>query len=185
MAGCELVWCCDANEEMRALHALAFQDTRFTDEFDDLLNDGTLDAIVVATPVPTHGQLAKAVLDAGKHCFVEKPLAPSIAEGEAVVAAAEAADRILMVGHLLIYHPGIRMLKHAATSGELGQIHYIYGNRLNLGKIRADENALWSLGPHDISVILHLADEEPVELEAHGASYMRAGVEDVVFAFMR
>ena len=90
-----------------------------------------------------------------------------------------------MVGHLLEYHPGIRQLKQIVDSGELGQVHYIYSNRLNLGKLRADENALWSLGAHDVSVVLHLAGQEPNELAAHGESYVRPGVEDVVFCFMR
>ncbi len=125
------------------------------------------------------------MLAAGKHCFVEKPLAGSEAAAERAVAAAEASGRILMVGHLLEYHPGVGKLKEIADSGELGDIHYIYSNRLNLGKLRADENALWSLGAHDVSVVLHLAGEEPYELDARGESYMRQGIEDVVFGFLR
>ena len=92
---------------------------------------------------------------------------------------------MLMVGHLLEYHPGLVRLKELVDSGELGEVHYIYGNRLNLGKLRADENALWSLGAHDVSVVLRLADEEPLECHAFGESYMRDGVEDVVFCFLR
>jgi predicted dehydrogenase len=125
------------------------------------------------------------VLAAGKHCFVEKPMAQSAADAEAVVAAARAAGRTLMVGHLLEYHPGVVKLKELIDSGELGRILYIYGNRLNLGQLRADENALWSLGAHDVSVLLRLAGEEPYEVEARGESYMREGVEDVVFCFLR
>jgi predicted dehydrogenase len=103
-----------------------------------------------------------------------------------VVAAAEGTGRVLMVGHLLEYHPGVQRLKQLVDSGELGdRIYYIYGNRLNLGKLRADENALWSLGAHDVSVVLYLADEEPWEVAAHGESYVRDGVEDVVFCFLR
>jgi len=186
LPGCELRWCCDASEAVRARLAPGFPVTRFTGELDDLLADDGLDAIVLATPVPTHAALAERVLDAGKHCFVEKPLAQSVADAERVVAAAERAGRVLMVGHLLEYHPGVAKLKEIATSGELGEIHYIYSNRLNLGKLRADENALWSLGAHDVSVVLHLADgEEPSEVEAHGESYMRPGIEDVVFCFLR
>jgi predicted dehydrogenase len=101
------------------------------------------------------------------------------------VAASEAAGRILMVGHLLEYHPGVAKLKEIADAGELGDIHYVYSNRLNLGKLRADENALWSLGAHDVSVLLHLLDEEPSEVQARGESYMRPPVEDVVFCYMR
>ncbi|MGI9099365.1 MAG: Gfo/Idh/MocA family protein [Solirubrobacteraceae bacterium] len=183
--GVELAWCCDAREQARERLAASFRRTRFTADLEDLLADDELDAVIVATPVPTHAQLAVRVLQAGKHCFVEKPLAQSVADGERAVAAAREADRLLMVGHLLEYHPGVRKLKQVADSGELGEIHYIYSNRLNLGQLRADENALWSLGAHDISVILHLAGEDPHELSAHGESYMRPGVEDVVFAFLR
>ena len=125
------------------------------------------------------------MLGAGKHCFVEKPLAQTVAGAERAVAAADAAGASLMVGHLLEYHPGIAKLKEIADGGELGEIHYIYSNRLNLGKLRADENALWSLGAHDVSVLLHLAGEEPYEVEARGESYMRQGIEDVVFGFLR
>ena len=108
-----------------------------------------------------------------------------MADAELAVAAAEETGRTLMVGHLLEYHPGVIRLKEIADGGELGEIHYIYSNRLNLGKLRADENALWSLGAHDVSVVLHLAGEEPYEVEARGESYMRPGIEDVVFAFLR
>jgi predicted dehydrogenase len=112
-------------------------------------------------------------------------MAQSTAGAEAVVAAAEAAGRTLMVGHLLEYHPGVVRLKELIDGGDLGRPLYIYGNRLNLGKLRADENALWSLGAHDVSVLLRLAGEEPYEVEARGESYMREGVEDVVFCFLR
>jgi predicted dehydrogenase len=182
---CELAWCCDADAERRERLAGQFPSARFTDDLDELLSDPALDAVVLATPVPTHGSLAVAVLEAGKHCFVEKPLAQSAADAERAVAAAAEAGRLLMVGHLLEYHPGVLMLKEIADSGELGDLRYIYGNRLNLGQLRADENALWSLGAHDVSVVLALAGEEPYELSARGESYMREGVEDVVFGFMR
>ena len=158
----ELAYCCDVSEQARARVAPLFPGTRLTGELDELLEDPTLDAIALATPVPTHAELAVRVLRAGKHCFVEKPLAQSVDDAEQAVAAAEEAGKVLMVGHLLEYHPGIAKLKELADSGELGDhIYYIYGNRLNLGKLRADENALWSLGAHDVSVVLHLAGEEP------------------------
>jgi predicted dehydrogenase len=183
--GGDLAWCCDASEDKRERWRAAFPGARFTGDLDDLLGDPDLDAVVLATPVPTHGALAEAVLRAGKHCFVEKPLAQSVAEAERAVAAARESGRTLMVGHLLEYHPGVAKLKELAGAGELGDIHYIYSNRLNLGQLRADENALWSLGAHDISVLLHLAQEEPYAVEARGESYMRPGVEDVVFGFLR
>ena len=181
----ELTWLCDASDEALARWGAAFPSARTTADFDDLLKDDALDAVVIATPVPTHAELALRVLAAGKHCFVEKPLARTEEEAEAVVQAARSADRVLMVGHLLEYHPGVQRLAEIVKSGELGELRYIYSNRLNLGKHRQDENALWSLGAHDVSVILRLADEEPVEYNAVGASYVKAGVEDVVFAFMR
>jgi predicted dehydrogenase len=181
----ELAWCCDASETNRSRHAAAFPDARFTGDLDEVLADDTVDAVALATPVPLHAEMAIRVLQAGKHCFVEKPMATTAADAEAVVAAAEANGRTLMVGHLLEYHPGVVKLKQLIDDGELGRILYIYGNRLNLGKLRADENALWSLGAHDVSVLLRLAGEEPHEVEARGESYMREGVEDVVFCFLR
>jgi predicted dehydrogenase len=181
----ELTWLCDASEESLARWGGAFPSARTTSHLDDLLNDDQLDAVVVATPVPTHAEIATRVLAAGKHCFVEKPLGRSEQEADAVVEAARAAGRVLMVGHLLEYHPGVERLSELVRSGELGDLYYIYSNRLNLGKHRQDENALWSLGAHDVSVILRLADEEPVECKASGESYVKPGVEDVVFAFMR
>jgi predicted dehydrogenase len=108
-----------------------------------------------------------------------------VADAQLAVAAAESSGRVLMVGHLLEYHPGVQKLKELAEKRELGdRIYYIYGNRVNLGKLRADENALWSLGAHDVSVVLYLADEDPVEVVAHGQSYVRDGVEDVVFCYL-
>jgi predicted dehydrogenase len=183
--GCELAWLCDSSVPAREALERSFPGARATGDLRDLLDDGELDAVVLATPVPTHAELAVAVLEAGKHCFVEKPLATTAADAERAVAAADAADRILMVGHLLEYHPAVARLKELIDGQELGELYYIYGNRLNLGKLRADENALWSLGAHDVSVALHLIGEEPVECLAHGASYVREGVQDVVFCYLR
>jgi predicted dehydrogenase len=181
----ELRWICDPAEAARERWAPEFPRARPTAELDELLFDAALDAVVVAAPVSLHADLAVRVLNAGKHCFVEKPLAQSVADAERVVEAAEQAGKLLMVGHLLEYHPGVRRLKELADSGQLGEIRYIYGNRLNLGKLRQDENALWSLGAHDVSVLLHLVDEEPTELHAFGESYMRPPIEDVVFCYLR
>ena len=183
--GCELAWLCDASEQATAKLAASFPGARTTREIDDLLGDESLDAVVLATPVPTHAELAVRVLQAGKHCFVEKPLATTAADAQRAVDAAQAAGRILMVGHLLEYHPAVTRLKALIDAQELGDLFYIYGNRLNLGKLRADENALWSLGAHDVSVALHLIGEEPVECVAQGASYVRQGVQDVVFCYLR
>jgi predicted dehydrogenase len=181
----ELTWLCDASEDALERVGAGFPSARTTSSLDDLLADDSLDAVVVATPVPTHAEIATRVLAAGKHCFVEKPLARSEQEAQGVVDAAREAGRVLMVGHLLEYHPGVERLGELVRSGELGDLRYIYSNRLNLGKHRQDENALWSLGAHDVSVILLLAGEEPYECTAMGESYVKEGVEDVVFAFMR
>jgi predicted dehydrogenase len=182
----DLRWICDASEDARARWKPQFPRARDTAAVDDLLNDPDLDAVVIATHVPSHPELAVRALEAGKHCFVEKPLAQSVPEAERVLAAADASGRTLMVGHLLEYHPGLEKLKEIADSGDLGEIHYIYSNRLNLGQLRADENALWSLGAHDVSVVLRLAgDEEPSEIQAMGESYMRRPIEDVVFCYLR
>jgi predicted dehydrogenase len=183
--GCELAWLCDASPDARARLERSFPTARSTGELQDLLDDEQLDAVVLATPVPTHAELAVAVAAAGKHCFVEKPLATTGADAERAVAAAADAGKILMVGHLLEYHPAVARLKELIDGQELGGLFYIYGNRLNLGKLRADENALWSLGAHDVSVVLHLIDEEPQECVAKGASYVREGVQDVVFCYLR
>jgi predicted dehydrogenase len=185
LPGCELTWVCDASQEARERVAPSLHDARVTAELDELLADPRLDAVALATPVPTHAELAARVLEAGKHCFVEKPLAERVGDAERAVEAARAAQRVLMVGHLLEYHPGVLRLKEIADSGELGEIRYIYSNRLNLGVLREEENALWSLGAHDVSVLLALAGEEPHEVEARGESYMQPGIEDVVFCFLR
>ncbi len=186
LPGCELVWLCDASPDTLERVGGQHPGAGRTGDLDEVLADDTVDAVVLATPVPSHGALAVKVLDAGKHCFVEKPLALTVAEAEAAVAAGERAGKVLMVGHLLEYHPAVSTLKSITDSGDLGDIHYVYSHRLNLGKLRADENALWSLGAHDVSVLLHLLDgEEPSEVQARGEAYMRPGVEDVVFAFLR
>ena len=183
--GCELAWLCDASEDALARVQSAFPSARSTRSLEDLLEDETLDAIVLATPVPSHADLAVAVARAGKHCFVEKPLATNTADAERALAAAEQAGRILMVGHLLEYHPAVARLKQIIDGRELGELYYLYGERLNLGKLRADENALWSLGAHDVSVALHLIGEEPSSCVAQGASFVRRGIEDVVFCYLR
>ncbi|MGI8623387.1 MAG: Gfo/Idh/MocA family protein [Solirubrobacteraceae bacterium] len=186
LPGCEVAWLCDAAPAALARVGAQHPGARRATDLADLLADDTLEAVVLATPVPTHAALAVQVLDAGKHCFVEKPLATTVADAERAVAAADRARRLLTVGHLLEYHPAVETLKAIVDSGQLGDLHYVYSHRLNLGKLRADENALWSLGAHDVSVLLHLlGQEEPSEVEARGESYMRPPVEDVVFCFLR
>jgi predicted dehydrogenase len=181
----QLTWLCDAEEGNRTEFARRYPNARVTDSFEQVLADDEVDAIVVATPVPTHYPLAKQALEAGKHVFVEKPPAMRAREMEELVALAEERSLVLMPGHLLLYHPGVRKLKELVDSSELGDVLCIYGNRQNLGKIRKDENALWSLGVHDLSIILWLVDEEPSEVWAHGNAFLTPGVEDVVFCYLR
>jgi predicted dehydrogenase len=181
----DLRWLCDASEERRAEFAERYPDARVTGDFDELLAADDVDAVVIATPVPTHYPLARAALEAGKHVFVEKPPAMRAAEMEELIGLAEARGLVLMPGHLLLYHPGVQKLKELVDSGELGEVLVVYGNRQNLGKIRKDENALWSLGVHDLSVILYLIQEEIVEAAAHGHAFLNEGVEDVVFCYLR
>ncbi len=180
----DLTWLCDADPAKREL-AARYPQARWTDGFDEMLADPELEAVVIATPVPTHYSLAKQALGAGKHVFVEKPPAMRASEMEELVTLAEEHGLVLMPGHLLLYHPGVATVKELVDSGELGEIRYIYGNRQNLGVIRTNENALWSLGVHDLSVILHLVDEEPETVWAHGTSFLTPGVEDVVFCYLR
>jgi predicted dehydrogenase len=181
----ELRWLCDLDPELQATFAPRYPRAQVTTDFDDLVNDDGLDAVVIATPAVTHYELAKQALEAGKHVLVEKPPALNGSEAEELVAIAESQGRVLMPGHLLLYHPAVQTMKALVDSGELGEVLCVYSNRQNLGKIRADENALWSLGVHDLSVILHLLDEEPSEMWAHGNSFLTPGVEDIVFCYLR
>jgi predicted dehydrogenase len=181
----ELAYCCDLEEGNLAKARANHPGAVVTDDLDAVLADDTLDAVVVATSVPTHYALGKKVLQAGKHAFIEKPIALKAAEAEDLLATAATQGRKLMVGHLLEYHPAVRKMKALVDGGELGRIFYVYANRLNLGKVRTDENALWSLGPHDISVINYLTGEEPEEVSARGECYLQDDVEDVVFGYIR
>ncbi|MFN0155076.1 MAG: Gfo/Idh/MocA family protein [Gaiella sp.] len=180
-----LDWICDPSERLRELFGARYPNTRVTGRFEDLLEDQELDAVVIATPVPTHYALAKQALEAGKHVFVEKPPATKGVEMEELLALAEARDLVLMPGHLLLYHPGLRRVKELIDTGSLGDVLCVYGNRQNLGVIRSNENALWSLGVHDLSVILWLLGEEPDEVVAHGRDFLQPGIEDVVFCYLR
>jgi len=181
----DLVWLCDADEERRREFAERYPQARVTGDFGDLLGDPDLEAVVIATPVPTHHELAKAALEAGKHVFVEKPPAMRAHEMEELCALAEERELVLMPGHLLLYHPAVRMLKRLVDEEELGDVLCVYSNRQNLGVIRKHENALLSLGVHDLSVILYLLEEEPAEVWAHGNAFLTEGVEDIVFCYLR
>ena len=180
-----LTWLCDSSPELRDRFERRYPGARVTGDFDEVLGDDDVDAVVIATPVPTHYELTRRALLAGKHVFVEKPPAMRGSEMEELVALAQERNLVLMPGHLLLYHPAVQRLKQLIEDGELGDVLCIYGNRQNLGVIRTDENALWSLGVHDLSVILYLLEEEPSEVWAHGNAFLTPGVEDVVFCFLR
>jgi predicted dehydrogenase len=181
----DLTWICDSDETRRAEFAARYPNARVTASFEEMLADDDLQAVVIATPVPTHHPLAKQALEAGKHVFVEKPPAMRAAEMEELVGLAEERGLVLMPGHLLLYHPGVQKLKELVDSGELGDVLCVYGNRQNLGIIRTNENALWSLGVHDLSVILYLIGEQPSQAVANGNAFLNAGVEDVVFCYLQ
>jgi len=160
-------------------------EARLVKSYDDVLAAGDVDAVVLATPAKTHAEMALAALAAGKHVLVEKPLALRVDDAERVTAAAERAGKVLMVGHLMLYHPVVERMRHVVKSGELGELFYLYALRVNLGTVRRDENAMWSLGPHDLSMILHLVDDVPKSVTARGGTYLQANVPDVVFLNMR
>ena len=181
----ELSWLCDLDPAILDRASRQFPDASCTASLDEMLADPDLDAVAVATSVPTHRAIAMRALEAGKHVFVEKPLATNVADARLLKDEAERRDRVLFVGHLLVHHPGVAKLKDLCDSGGLGDIRYVYTNRVNLGKVRQDENALWSLGAHDVAVLLHLLDEMPESVSAQGQCFIRPGVEDVVFALLR
>jgi UDP-2-acetamido-3-amino-2,3-dideoxy-glucuronate N-acetyltransferase len=161
-----------------------YPDIRVVSSSDEILSDPTIQAVVVATPPSTHGFLARKALRAGKDAFVEKPLALGTAEGQALVDLAERHGRILMVGHILEYHPALVRLRELVVQGELGKIQYVYSNRLNLGRIRTEENALWSFAPHDVHAILGILGEEPTEVSCQGASYLQQKLADVTVTLL-
>ncbi|MBI5017682.1 MAG: Gfo/Idh/MocA family oxidoreductase [Deltaproteobacteria bacterium] len=169
---------CDADSER--LQALGEKyGVPTTLSYSDVLSDPAVDGVVLATPAERHATMVREALLAGKDVFVEKPLALTREEGEDLLRLARKTGRVLMVGHLLHYHGAVRALKDLVSSGELGRVRYVYSNRLNLGKIRREENILWSFAPHDVSVILALANEAPESLACQGGNYLHAKIADV------
>jgi len=174
-----LGWICETDPTRRAEMAEDYPHVRTVASFEELLELDDVSAYAIATPAASHGQLTKMALERDKDVFVEKPLCLSVKEGEALVAMAECRGRVLMVGHLLWYHPAIRKLKELVDSGALGRIQYIYSNRLNFGQVRRAENILWSFAPHDISVILGLLNEAPDRVTSTGGNFLHEGIADV------
>ncbi len=179
-----LKWVCDIRSEVSAGLSSRYPGIRFADSLDPVLEDPEVAGVAIATPAETHGELVRRVLRAGKDVFVEKPLCLSVSEGQELVALASAERRILMVGHLLWYHPAVLKLQELVEAGDLGRIQYIYSSRLNLGRIRREENILWSFAPHDISVILGLVGEMPNAVHAQGGNYLHESIADVTVSLL-
>jgi len=173
---------CDIDPRLGADVEQAYPGVAFVDDPARLDAVPGIDAVALASPAVHHAAQARRFLAAGKHVYVEKPLALTVPDGEAVVAEAARAGRVLMVGHLLRYHPAVEALSGLIEAGALGQIRYAYSNRLNIGRIRTEENILWSFAPHDISVLLHLLGEEPSEVRCSGSSHLNADVADVTLS---
>jgi predicted dehydrogenase len=180
----DLRYVCDHDEGIRTAMAALYPGVAVVADLRVALDDPTVSAIVVATHAPSHYEVAEAALRAGKDVFVEKPLCLSGEQAATLCTLADASGRILMVGHLLLYHPAVERLKGLVDEGELGNVLYVYAQRVNLGVVRRDENAWWSLAPHDISVANYLLGSCPEAVSATGSSYLQSerGIEDVVFA---
>src|SRR5437588_101615 len=173
---------CDVEGTAAAACKYQYEHVRFCSEFTEVLSDPSVDAVVLATPATTHYEMAKAALEAGKDVLVEKPLAIDVKHGEELVELADAKRRILMVGHILRYHPAILKLQKLIHDGVLGKLNYLYSNRLNIGKIRTEENILWSFAPHDISVLLSLLNEMPARVTCQGSAYLNRDITDVTLS---
>lgn len=181
----ELVVLCDESRDALARARSFAPRARAVATLDEVLAAGDVDAVVLATPAALHGQQGLACLRAGKNVLVEKPLALGRQEAELMVREAEKARRVLMVGHLMLFHPAFVRLKAMVANGELGRLLYMYAVRVNLGRVRRDENAMWSLAPHDLSMMLALTPDQPETVSARGGAYLQDGVEDVVFLSLR
>lgn len=179
----ELVAVCDAAAGTREKLARQYPAITVTDDVQKLL--GMVEGVVIATPASTHADVARLAIAAGVPALVEKPFALSVKDAEDVAERADKANVPVMAGHLLEYHPVVEKLKDLITSGDLGRVYYLYGQRVNLGQVRRDENALWSFGPHDVSVAIYLMGCAPESVSAVGHSYLQPGVEDVVFLTMK
>lgn len=181
---CQLKVLCDTNEtrlaHMRRLHP----EVATTNSFPELLQDAELDALVIATPVRFHYEMAKAALEAGKHVFIEKPMARTQAEASELVALADQKGLTIMVGHTFLFSPAVRRMKEIIDAGDIGEVQYIAARRLNLGLFQKDINVAWDLAPHDISIVLHLLEEMPVSVSCQGSNHVTRGVEDVTMMYM-
>jgi predicted dehydrogenase len=182
LPNCSVKYVVDKSAERRAFVARNFPQTTALESWDRVLGDPEVKAVIIATPAETHFALAKQVLNAGKHVFVEKPLATKASEVDELSECAAERNLVVMAGHTFIYNPAVRYVKQLIDAGELGEIRYIYSQRLNLGRIRTDIDALWNFAPHDISIIQYwLGNPEPISVSKQGMAYMQDGIDDVVF----
>ena len=170
---------CDTSKPSLTEISQTFPSVRLESDYKTALADSDVRGVVIATPAETHYRLARAAIEAGKDVLVEKPLTLDVAEGERLVELAEKRGAVLMVGHLLEYHPAVLRLRELIRSGAIGELRYVYSNRLNLGKVRREENILWSFAPHDIAIILRLVDSWPTQIAATGGAYLQPRIADV------
>lgn len=180
--GCRVSTVADLSSERREYVRGMYPAVKVTESIDEVLHDPGIEAVVIATPVATHFDLAMRALSAGKHIFIEKPMARSVAEVDEIGRLATEKDRVAMVGHTFLFNSAVRYVKKLIDSGELGDVRYIYSQRLNLGRIRSDVDALWNLAPHDISIIQYwLGDPKPLSITRRGSDFIQKGIDDVVF----
>ena len=187
LPGARLAWVCDLAQLARAAASAAYPSARCVESYQSAIADPEVQAVVIATDARSHHEIASAALRAGKDVFVEKPLALSTADAQDLCDLADRGRRILMVGHLLLYHPALDALRQLIVDGELGELLYLYAQRLNLGVMRRDENAWWALAPHDVAVANYLLDDVPESVSATGGAFFRHSMEleDVVFATLQ
>lgn len=181
----ELAWICDPEDKALDRGRRLAPAARTTTAVAEVLDDPDVEVVIIATPAITHAEIVRTALEADKHVLVEKPIALGVADAVALRDLADARGRALAVGHLMLYHPAVELLAALLESGELGELYYLYASRVNLGRLRTDENALWSFGPHDISMIDYLIGEAPVSVSARGRGYLQDRIEDVVFVTLR
>lgn len=174
-------WCSDLDETKLTKLRMMYPSTKTTTDYSVILNDPEVDAVCISTPAITHFKIGKESLLHDKHVLIEKPLTLKSSEAKELITLAKERNRILMVGQIYEYHPGINKLKKFILNGELGEIYYVHSSRVGLGPIRKDANAMWDLAPHDISILLYLLEENPVYISAVGRAYLQQGIEDVVF----
>lgn len=183
-AGCELAIFCDASEKRLRHMQNLYPGVSGTPRHEDVLDDPTVTAVIIATPVRFHYPMAKAALEAGKHVFIEKPMARTVAECEELIALSESKGLVLMVGHTFMFSPAVNRMKEIIDSGDIGKIRYITSQRLNLGLFQKDINVAWDLAPHDLSIILHLLEETPQAVGCHGSCHVAPNIEDVTTMYL-